>query len=303
MGQISLFDYQEKTHVEENRKGQTFENWLLVDGDNILNRTFHATKYELKTAPDGRHTNGVSAFLKMVFGYQRKYSANIVVYFDLGKGFRKELYPEYKDGRKEKPEELVEQFPTLKEVLLAADIPVFESDYYEADDLIASSISKLKGHKYVLSNDKDLLQLVTDDVTVIRKGNKNMDALITPDTFSSEYPGMIPLQIIDIKALAGDTSDNIKGVPGIGEKGAFSLVQYYGTVENMLDSTECPKELKRYYNKLFGAKEEAIFSKMLTTLRKDAPISIQARPFNEQGLREQCDILSLVIIKAYMNLY
>ncbi|UXJ71423.1 5'-3' exonuclease [Lysinibacillus fusiformis] len=300
MGQITLFDYQEKS---EKANCNTFENWLLVDGDNILNRTFHATKYEYKTAPDGRHTNGVSAFLKMVFGYQRKFSANIVVFFDQGKGFRKELYPEYKDGRKEKPEELIQQFPTLKEVLLAADIPSFESDYFEADDLIASSISKLQGHKYILSNDKDLLQLVSDDVTVIRKGNKNVDALITPETFTNEYPGMTPLQIVDIKALAGDTSDNIKGVPGIGEKGAFNLVQFYGTVENMLVSTECPKELKRYFTKLMAAKEDAIFSKMLTTLRKDASITIQARPLNENGLREQCDILSLVIIKAYMNLY
>lgn len=305
MEQMSMFDYliankKEPLKVNESRKG--YNNWLLVDGDNLLNRAYYATINDNKKAPDGRLTNGVSTFLKMMFGYQKKYDANIAVFFDLGKGFRKVIYPGYKDGRKEKPIELEQQFPTLKEVLVAANIPIFESDYFEADDLIASSISQLSGHKYILSNDKDLLQLVSNDVSVVKRGNKNLDTLMTPQEFANEYAGLTPLQIIDIKALAGDTSDNIKGVPGIGDKGAIKLVQYFGNVEKMIEATECPKELRRYFNKLDTGKEEAIFSKKLTTLRKDANITIKAKPLNEQGLRQQCDILDLIIIKAYMGL-
>lgn len=294
MIQISLFD---DVCTEGNSQLKGKNNWLLIDGNNLLNRAYYATEKKMKPAPDGTFTNGVTMFLKMALNYQNQFNANIVVFFDKGKGFRKKLYPEYKEGRSETPIELVQQFPVIRDVLSAADIPYFWSDDLEADDLIGAACNSLIGHKYVLSNDKDLLQLISEDVTVVVR-RKSDDILMTPHQFALEWENLLPQQIVDIKALAGDTSDNIKGVSGVGDKGALGIVKHFGSVERI--EKPFPKELKRYEKKFDGeGMNDAIFAKQLTTLKVDTPLQIKEYEINASGLIRICEKLEM---KSVINL-
>lgn len=284
MRQISFFDdvLKEEKKIEVSKK-----NWLLIDGNNLLNRAYYATANNIKLSPDGTPTNGVTQFLRMSLNYQKQFNANIVVFFDKGKGFRKKLYPAYKEGRNETPELLERQFPVIREVLTAAGIPYFWSDDLEADDLIGAACQSLIGHKYILSNDKDLLQLIREDVTVVVR-RKSDDVFITPQQFSLEWAALTPQQIVDIKALAGDTSDNIKGVPGIGDVGALKIIKHFGSVEKI--KVPFPSEIKRYEKKFDdNGMNEALFAKKLTTLKVDTPLQIKEYEINETGLIKICE--------------
>lgn len=294
MRQISLFDgifTEEKTGLT----GRT--SWLLIDGNNLLNRAYYATENNIKPSPDGTPTNGITQFLRMTLNYQKQFNANIVVFFDKGKGFRKKLYPAYKEGRNETPELLTQQFPVLREVLSAADIPYFWNDDLEADDLIGAACNSLSGQKYILSNDKDLLQLIRDDVTVVVRKNKE-DVLMTPQQFMFDWDGLIPQQVVDFKALAGDTTDNISGVTGIGDKGALKIIKHFGCVEKIV--MPFPKEIKRYEKKFEGnGMKDALFAKKLTTLKVDTPLQIKEYEINETGLIKACEKLAM---KSIINL-
>ncbi|MFY0520589.1 5'-3' exonuclease [Lysinibacillus sp. UGB7] len=289
MRQISLFD----DFVTDEREDKTIRtDWLLIDGNNLLNRAFYATANNKFTAPDGTPTNAVSLFLRMALNYQKQFNTNIVVFFDKGKGFRKKLYPEYKEGRNETPELLERQFPVIREVLTSAGIPYFWNDDLEADDLIGAACNSLSGHKYILSNDKDLLQLIRNDVTVVVRRKNNEDILMTPHQFSLEWDELIPQQIVDIKSLAGDTSDNIKGVPGVGNKGALKIIKHFGCVEKI--EMPFPKEIKRYEKKFDdNGMKEALFAKQLTTLKVDTPLQIKEYEINESGLIKICEKLAM----------
>lgn len=283
-------------------KTSTVSNWLVIDGNNLLNRCYYATAHNprgMLRASDGRYTNGIVLFLRMMLNYEKSFQAKAVVMFDDGKSYRKTIYPEYKAGRSETPTELKDQFPLLEEILRHADIPVFKNAEYEADDLIASFAEQVKEPVYILSNDRDTYQLISDRVSVIVRKGKD-DVVMTPEQFANDYPGLRPSQIVDVKALAGDTSDNISGVPGIGDKGALSLIQTFGTIEELITVKEFPKALNRYKSKLESGKEEAVFSKKLTTLHRDIPLEIPTGKMNNENLREYCRRLGMTSILSML---
>lgn len=278
--QVSLFE-----EISDKKEKPEYLNWLLVDGNNLMNRCYYATSASL---PEDivRPTNAVSGFIKSILAYQERYAANIVVLFDEGKGFRKRLFPEYKEGRSEKPEHLKSQFPIMKDLLDWANIPYFWSEQVEADDLISSAVNGLEGHKYVVSNDKDLLQILRDDVSIIVRRGKE-DVIMTPQLFTEEWGGLMPMQIVDIKALAGDDSDNIPGVQGVGDKGALNLIQHFQSVEKIC--LPFPANLKRYEKKFDeSGMKTAEFFKKLTTLVSNTPIPLNKYDVNIARLITRC---------------
>lgn len=162
---------------------------------------------------------------------------------------------------------------------------------------IGAACNSLSGHKYILSNDKDLLQLVREDVTVVVRKNK-VDVMVTPHQFSLDWEGLNPPQIVDIKALAGDVSDNIIGVTGIGDKGALKIIKHFGCVEKIV--MPFPKEIKRYEKKFEGSgMSDAFFAKKLTTLKVDTPLQIKEYEINESGLINICEKYAM---KSIINL-
>ncbi|USK62240.1 5'-3' exonuclease [Peribacillus asahii] len=271
--QISLFDDLEKKPTTGPK------TVLLIDGNNLLNRCFYATVKSVERLPkdsDSRLTNGVSSFVRSLLSYRKSLEAtHIGVTFDEGRGFRARLYPAYKDGRKETPRELKLQFPILKEVLKCMGISMFSSKEYEADDLIGSLATALKEDKvYILSNDKDLHQLVTDStIQIVRKGSN--DVMFDKNTFLEQYNGLQPEQITDLKAIAGDSSDNIIGIPGIGDKGAYNLIDHFSSVEEMIKG-DFPSSLKRYEEKVKKHEEDVLLAKKLTPLVKDVEVDISS---------------------------
>ena len=293
--QMSLFDFEvnEEQAISDHAA-------LLIDGNNLLNRAFYATRNSMKKSQVGIYTNGINMFLHMMLKYKRDLNAShLAVFFDKTRGFREKLFPGYKGTRNNQPDELKEQFPLLEELLKEMNVSVFaDEENYEADDLIASVAKRLEPHMkvYLLSNDEDLLQLVSEKVIQIcRKGKE--DIYFDQKVFCQNY-GFLPLQIIDLKGLMGDSSDEYNGVPGIGEKGALKLVQRYGTVESIYDNlSNFPKELNRYKEKLESGKEEGYLCKKLATLVSDINVfenknEIQIQ-WNINSLLEYCRKLGL----------
>ncbi|WP_099158736.1 DNA polymerase I [Virgibacillus ndiopensis] len=249
---------------------------VLIDGNSIIYRAFFALP--LLNNDKGVYTNAVYGFTTMLLRIlEDEKPSHILVAFDAGKTtFRHQTYKEYKGGRQKTPPELSEQFPILKELLDAFNIPHYQLDQYEADDIIGTLATKGNEEKWdvtVISGDKDLLQLVSDNVTVklTRKGISDVESY-TPD-YMVEKMEITPEQIIDLKALMGDNSDNIPGVPGVGQKTATKLIKQYQTVEavyNHIDEIS-GKKLKE---NLSTHKDDAFMSKDLVTINRQSPIEI-----------------------------
>lgn len=249
---------------------------VLIDGNSIIYRAFFALP--LLNNDKGVYTNAVYGFTTMLLRIlEEEKPTHMLVAFDAGKTtFRHDTYKEYKGGRQKTPPELSEQFPVLKELLEAFQIPHYELEQYEADDIIGT-FSKLGDNDdwevTVISGDKDLLQLVSDHVTVhvTKKGISEIDKY-TP-AFLKEKIGISPDQIIDFKALMGDSSDNIPGVPGVGEKTALKLLKQYPTLEEVYENIDAigGKKLKE---NLTTHKDEAFMSRELVTIDRESPVSI-----------------------------
>ncbi len=248
---------------------------ILVDGNNLMFRSYYATAYSGKMMQNskGFYTNGLYGFVSMINKIiEEENPQYMAVAFDVGKNFRKELYTDYKAGRKETPEELKMQMPYARKILDAMGIKHYEIEGYEADDIIGTLANRASMDPNfdatIVSSDKDLLQLITDVVDV--KLLKMKDYIrYNPETFFNDW-GFKPIRIIDFKALMGDPSDNIPGVKGIGEKTAIKLIQEYDTIENLYDHIdEISGKLKE---KLIAGKEDAIFSKKIATIILDVPI-------------------------------
>ncbi len=245
---------------------------ILIDGNNLLFRSYYATAYtgNMMKNSSGLPTNAIYGFISMINKILKEESPEyIMVAFDKGKNFRHELYKEYKDGRIETPKELLVQFPIAKEVLTHMGIKYLEIDNYEADDIIGTFARMAdEDRQYdatIISSDRDLLQLISPDVDV--KLLKQKDYIYYNETTFFRDFGIKPINIIDLKALEGDKSDNIPGVKGVGEKTALTLIQKYTTIENMYNHIEeISGKLKE---KLVNDKENAIFSKRLATIYKD----------------------------------
>lgn len=248
------------------------EKLVLIDGNSLLNRAYYATP--VFTTKDGLPTNGVFGFVKLMLKIiADKNPTHLVVAFDLhAPTFRHKLYADYKAGRKPMPEDLVAQVPVLKDVLRVMNICICELEGYEADDVIGTMCKKFDVQTYVYTGDRDSYQLVDDTTSVCftRKGVSDILEL-TKDNFKDEV-GLVPSQIIDLKALMGDKSDNIPGVAGVGEKSAMSLLEKYGDVDGIYEHlNEISGALNR---KLTGGKEMAYFSLGLATINVHSPVEI-----------------------------
>lgn len=250
---------------------------VLVDGNNLLFRSYYATAYtgNIMRNKEGFPTNGVYGFVNMInkIIYDEK-PEYMMVAFDIGKTFRHEKYERYKDGRRETPDDLKVQFPVAKKILTAMGIKYLECAGYEADDIIGTiSMWCEKDPEYealIVSSDKDLLQLISDETVV--KLLKTKDYIwMDKKTFNDTY-GFDPIHMIDLKALMGDASDNIPGVKGIGEKGAIKLVSEYKTIDNIYENIDKIKGAMQI--KLIDGKEDAYYSKDLVTIYREVPLDI-----------------------------
>lgn len=251
---------------------------LLVDGNAMLFRAYYATAYgQRMTSRDGIPTNAIFGFANMLQkAMDLVQPDSILVAFDAGKHtFRHELYADYKGGRKPAPDDLVPQFQLVRDYLDAFHIRWVEMPDIEADDLIGSFSASADGYRTVIfSSDRDLLQLIGPSTTVMlmKKGITEM-AEMTEDALKEEM-GIVPTQIIDLKGLMGDHSDNIPGIPGIGEKTALKLLDQYHDVENVLAHAD---ELKGALGKkVREGKESAMLSKTLATIRRDVKLPFSA---------------------------
>ncbi|WP_257346540.1 DNA polymerase I [Pseudalkalibacillus decolorationis] len=250
---------------------------VLIDGNSIAYRAFFALP--LLNNDKGVYTNAVYGFTMMLLKVLEEESpTHVLVAFDAGKTtFRHKTYQEYKGGRQKTPPELSEQFPIIRELLDAFKIKRYELEQYEADDIIGTLAKHANSDLWdvkVITGDKDLLQLVDKNVKVslTRKGITDVDTYDLQHV--EERYGLTPEQIIDMKGLMGDSSDNIPGVPGVGEKTAIKLLKEFGTVENVLESIDkvSGKKLKE---KLEDNKEQAVMSKKLATIDVNSPIDVQ----------------------------
>jgi len=249
------------------------DKWILIDGNSIVFRAFYAMPPLTNSA--GQHTNAVYGFTTMLLKLiEEEKPTHMLVAFDAGKiTFRHEGYEDYKGGRQKTPSELSEQFPMIKDLLQSFGIAQFELPGYEADDIIGTltRMADESGKQtLVVTGDKDMLQLASEHVTIAitRKGITEVDRF-TPEAIGEKY-GLVPQQIIDLKGLMGDASDNIPGIPGVGEKTALKMLHEFGTVENVLTNAG---ELKgKMKEKVEEHKDSAIMSKKLATIFREVPL-------------------------------
>ena len=254
------------------------EKIIMVDGNNLLFRSYYATAYNgnfMKNSK-GFPTNALFGFANMINKIVSEEKPNyIVVAFDKGKTFRHDKYDFYKDGRSATPEELKIQFPMAKEMLTAMGIKYYEIDNYEADDIIGTfaKYCDIPNDNYeglIVSSDKDLLQLISPQVEI--KLLKSKDYIrYNEESFKKEW-GIDPINIIDLKALMGDSSDNIPGVKGIGEKTALKLLHEYKTLDGIYENIDNIKGALQ--TKLINDKENAYMSYEIATIYKDVPLEI-----------------------------
>ncbi|OZU90195.1 flap endonuclease [Virgibacillus indicus] len=252
---------------------------LLVDGMALLFRGFFATAFRgnfMKTSK-GIPTNGVYQFMRYFLDAVSKFEpTHVICCWDMGsKTFRTELYPQYKANRDAPPEELIPQFDLIKEVVESFNMPNIGLENFEADDCIGT-LAKVYAEDndvIILTGDQDILQLVDEniEVAIMRKGQGNYE-VFSRDNFY-EKKGISPGQIIDLKGLMGDTSDNYPGVKGIGEKTALKLIREYGTIDEMLNNLEqLPKGVQ---TKIKANMDMLHLSRNLAEIKCDVPVSCQ----------------------------
>lgn len=263
---------------------------LLVDGNSVAFRAFFALHNSLERFKNhnGLHTNAIYAFHNMFENVmQKEQPTHVLVAFDAGKTtFRTEMYAEYKGGRSKTPGEFKEQMPYIRELLTGLGVKYYELPNYEADDIIGTLAEKVDKETFdvvVLSGDRDLTQLASKEIKVdiTVKGVSDIESY-TPEHVAEKYDGLTPKQIIDMKGLAGDASDNIPGVTKIGEKTAIKLLNQYGSVEGIYEHIDEMKQSKMKEN-LINDKEQAFLSKKLATIDTDAPVEVDIESLAYQG--------------------
>lgn len=266
------------------------EKAIIIDGNSLMHRAFHALPPTMKRK-DGAPTGAVYGFFNMLFRMIGEYRPDyLAVAFDVKKEtFRNELFAEYKAGRKKTPDELIVQFSLLKEALNGLKIAMVECEGFEADDILGT-ISRRLGeekdiHTFLLTGDRDSFQLISPKTSVLmtRKGVSEIE--LFDEVHLKEIYGLHPSQIIDLKSLMGDSSDNIPGVPGVGEKTALKLLASYSTLEELYDHLEeLPKN--KLYEKLHANRDLAFLSKQLATINTQAPIETTDQDIRFGGLAD-----------------
>ena len=262
---------------------------ILVDGNNLLFRSFYATAYQgvIMKNSKGFPTNALYGFINMMNKIIKEENPTyIMVAFDKGKTFRHDKYDEYKAGRQAMPDELREQFPKAKEVLDAMGIKHFEIENYEADDIIGTLAKRVDEEDEfvatIVSSDKDLLQLISDEVDV-KLLKQSGHILMTREEFINTYQ-VEPIRMIDLKALMGDASDHIPGVKGIGEKTAINLLVKYGSLNGLYENIDSVTGKTK--EKLVNDKENAYMSYDLATIFRDVPLEFELEDCKYEGFKE-----------------
>jgi DNA polymerase-1 len=248
----------------------------LVDGHSLAFRAFHALASASLSTPQGEPTYAVYGFLQILLGTIQEHDiAYVAVAFDVGRTFRDDMYDEYKAGRGEAPAEFHPQLDRIKDVIRAFNIPIYTAENYEADDVIGTLARQAAAHNLhtiILTGDTDTLQLVDEHVHVLLAnpyGQKTTTTLYDLEKVHERYAGLEPAQLADLRGLKGDSSDNIPGVKGVGEKGALSLLGQFGSVEKLFEEIELVPN--RYRKKLEGQQEAASLSKKLAVIERDVP--------------------------------
>ncbi len=251
--------------------------YLVIDGNSIINRAFYGIK--LLNAKDGHFTNAIYGFMNILLHLDEKYSPDaIIAAFDVhAPTFRHKMYDEYKAGRKGAPHELIEQFEPLKVLLKAYGCSVVECPGFEADDILGTLSVSIKDddHCYIATGDRDSLQLIKKNVSVLlttTKAGKTQTVEYNEKLLFDEY-GVSPEGMIEIKALQGDSSDNIPGVAGIGPKTAGELIKKYGNIDVIYENIDNIEATASVKSKLISGKENAFFSRKLGTIALNAPIN------------------------------
>ena len=270
---------------------------LILDSNSLMNRAFYALPPMNNS--DGINTNAIYGFMNMLLKMKEEIGPDsIIATFDLkAPTFRHKEYAEYKAGRNKMPPELAEQFPIIKELLNFMGIKIFEIEGFEADDLIGT-VSKFAENNntetFIVTGDKDALQLAADNTKIIiTKKGVSETAVYDRKTFIEEFE-VTPNQFIDVKGLMGDKSDNIPGVPGVGEKTAFKLIKEYGSVEEVLRNIDNIPGKKLKEN-LEGNVEQAIFSKKLATIMREVPIELKIEDINSNNKENIVEIQKMLI--------
>ena len=262
------------------------EKVILIDGNNLIFRSYYATAYrgELLTNSKGLPTNAIYAYVQMLLKIiAEEKPTHIMVAFDKGKTFRHESYDDYKCGRNETPNDLKVQIPYAKQITRAMGITVEEIENYEADDIIGTYSKKIEKEVLVVSSDRDLLQLISPNVKM--KLLKMKDFIYYDEKKFYEDYGIKPIEIIDLKALMGDSSDNIKGVAGIGEKTALKLIKEYHTLDNLYNNIDIIKG--KIKDNLINDKESAYKSLELATIYLSVPIEVNLEKIVFKGSNEE----------------
>ncbi|MBO5935540.1 MAG: DNA polymerase I [Clostridia bacterium] len=249
---------------------------LVLDGNSIVNRAFYGIK--TLSTKDGKFTNGIFGFLNILFSLRETYKPEgVAIAFDVhAPTFRHEMYKEYKGNRKGMPEELAQQMPVLKDLLKALGYKLIECPGWEADDIIGTLAHNCNDGDfcYIATGDRDSLQLVNEKTNVLLaapRGGKTETVVYDVEKII-EDKGVEPLKLIEVKALMGDTSDNIPGVQGIGEKTATDLIKKYGSIDYIYDRFDDLEFTPSVRNKLSAGKEMAFISRTLGTISKEAPV-------------------------------
>lgn len=282
--------------------------FMVIDGNSILNRAFYGVR--LLTNHDGLPTNAIYGFLSTLFRLQDEYTPErTIVCFDVKeKTFRHQKFDSYKATRKGMPDELAAQLPVMKEVLDALGMIRCEKGGYEADDLIGTISRKAEEQGndcLIVTGDRDSLQLVSAHTTVhlvSSKGGQDTSRDITPEAFREEY-GFDPIRLIDLKALMGDSSDNISGVPGVGEKTAMNLLHTFGSLDEVYRHLDAPEIKKGLRDKLTNGEQAARDSYWLATIERDAPLPIdmQALPDAQMDRDALYDLLTRLEFKSFLT--
>ena len=269
---------------------------ILVDGNNLLFRSFYATAYQgvIMKNSKGFPTNALYGFINMMNKIIKEENPTyIMVAFDKGKTFRHDKYDDYKAGRQAMPDELKEQFPKAKEVLDAMGIKHFEIENYEADDIIGTLAKRVDEEDEfiatIVSSDKDLLQLISDEVDV-KLLKQSGHILMTREEFMNTYQ-VEPIRMIDLKALMGDASDHIPGVKGIGEKTAINLLAKYGSLDGLYENIESVTGKTK--EKLLADKDNAYMSYDLATIFREVPLEFDLEECKYGGINQEAFIKML----------
>ncbi len=278
---------------------------IIIDGNSLINRAFFAIQQRL-TNKDGVPTNAVYGFLNMLFKVIEDYQPDYLsVAFDMkAPTFRHTAFSDYKGTRKGMPDELAVQMPILKEILDAMNIHRTELSGFEADDLIGTIAKHFGSHGHevmVLTGDKDALQLADEQITVLitKQGISNIDVM-TPQKIVEDYE-LTPAQIIDLKGLSGDTSDNIPGIPSIGPKTATKLLKQYHSVEQLIEEVDTI-ENKRIRELVVEYAHQAMMSKRLATIEVNVPLELVEEDFkfDQPNTKALVDLLMLYELKSFI---